>query len=499
MQSAESIPNPNAGNLAQVSIGDPMAENEFQNLEHYYLRRDEFGRTVRGEVNLVVGRKGMGKTALFSQVRNEIRRDRSIVVVDLKPEGYQLVKLKEAVLDHLTEGAKAHLITAFWEYMLLMEVAYKLLEKDTQRHKRDHRLYPLYAILQASYANAPSPVQGDFSERLLELSSHLRNEYLARFSGSSEHLRITSDEVTEILHKGNLGELRAAVSNYLRFKHGVWILFDNLDKGWSTPGPTTDDILILRCLIDAGRKIQREMKRLEHDFHCIVFIRNDVYQLLMKENSDFGKEMRVSLDWSDAEMLREMMRLRLLQNGYGANISFSQVWGNLCISHYKSEETSQYMVDRCLMRPRNLIKIFNHCKGFAVNFRRDRIEPEDIDKGMMSYSNDLFIEADQELSNIEPEAEGLIYHFIEEDWRFSHEDLLIIFGEHSLPEEKYGEVIRFLLYFGFFGIQFGGRSPIYIYDVGYDMKRLDIQVDKHMDHLEYALNPAFWPALGVSP
>ena len=69
-----------------------MAENEFQTLEQYFVETDQYQRTLRGEVNLVVGRKGTGKTALFSQARNRIRRDRQNIVVDLKPEGYQLIK-----------------------------------------------------------------------------------------------------------------------------------------------------------------------------------------------------------------------------------------------------------------------------------------------------------------------------------------------------------------------------------------------------------------------
>jgi ABC-type phosphonate transport system ATPase subunit len=43
-------------------------------------------------VNIVVGRKGAGKTALFIQIRDKIRSDKRNVVVDLKPEGYQLLK-----------------------------------------------------------------------------------------------------------------------------------------------------------------------------------------------------------------------------------------------------------------------------------------------------------------------------------------------------------------------------------------------------------------------
>ena len=498
MQASELIPAGTTHTLAQVTIGDPMAENEFQTLGNYYLQRDEFGRTCRGEVNMVVGRKGMGKTALFSQVRNFLRRDAAVVVVDLKPEGYQLAKLKEAVLDYLTDGAKEHLLTAFWEYLLLLEVAYKLLEKDRFRQRNDHLIGPLYLGLKESYNNSPYATRGDFSERLIELSSFLSDKYADRF-GSAPNQRLTSNDVTEILHADDLKELKTRVSKYLEYKAGTWILFDNLDKGWSVPGPNSGDILMLRCLIDAGRKIQRDMQKKKHDFHCIVFVRNDVYQLLMNQNPDFGKEMRVSLDWRDSDMLREMLRLRLVQNDYDSESAFQAIWTSLCTSHYKSEETSQYMIDRCLMRPRNLIKIFNHCKGFAVNFRHDKIEAIDIDKGIESYSNDLLIEADQELASIEREAEGIIYHLIGEDWKFSRDELEMLFEEHSLTEQKYDDVIDFLMYFGFFGIQIAGRDPAYIYDAAYDMKQLRVQIDKHAEHVEYVLNPAFWPALGVGP
>ena len=44
-----------------------------------------------------------------------------------------------------------------------------------------------------------------------------------------------------------------------------------------------------------------------------------------------------------------------------------------------------------------------------------------------------------------------------------------------------------------------GNAPLYICDVGYDMNQLVVREKKHGTSLEYALNPAFWPALGVGP
>jgi hypothetical protein len=81
--------------LQSLHIGDPTAENEMATLSEYYLQTHEYLQTLHGNVNLAVGRKGSGKTALFIQLRDKIRSDKRNVVVDLRPEGYQLIKLKE--------------------------------------------------------------------------------------------------------------------------------------------------------------------------------------------------------------------------------------------------------------------------------------------------------------------------------------------------------------------------------------------------------------------
>ena len=199
LQADDPLPLPKGNFLAELSIGDAIAENEFQTLGGYYLRTDQFGRASRGEVNLVVGRKGAGKTALFSQLRNEKRANVRNIVVDLKPEGYQLIRLKEDVLDFLAEGARTHLITALFEYVFYLEICYKLLEKDREKHLRDNRLYEPYRRLLKVYESGDAG-EGDFSERLLSLSQQLASDFKTRFGNAADQ-RLTSVQVTELVHK----------------------------------------------------------------------------------------------------------------------------------------------------------------------------------------------------------------------------------------------------------------------------------------------------------
>ncbi|UQR64281.1 hypothetical protein LRP30_02885 [Bradyrhizobium sp. C-145] len=486
--------------LEALSIGDPRAENEMPTLGLYYLKTDQFERTVRGEANLVVGRKGSGKTALFIQARNKIRADRRNIVVDLKPEGYQLIKLKEDILTYLSAGARQHLITAFWEYLILLEVAYKILEKDQHTYRHNHELHDLYLKLRNTYQLADFASEGDFSERLTKLSDSLIERYQQTFSQEQDAQRLTAAQVTELLYTHDLRELRKIISSYLGHKSSVWVLFDNLDKGWSTHGVDVIDAIVLRCLVDAGRKIEREMRRDDHDFHCVVFVRNDVYDHLMRNSADFGKESRAALDWSDPDMLWEMLRLRLV-NGMQDKLDeydFQTVWRELCTSHYAGEETSAYIIDRSLMRPRNVLKIFNHCRGFATNFGRQKISDQDIEKGIVAYSHDLLEELDRELSDVYPAAKDLLYYFLDAPAVLTADRLKAILTESGLPEDDREKVTDFLLYYGVLGTRLGEKDH-FIYSVNYDLKVLKIRASRHTEAADYVVNPAFWPALGIRP
>lgn len=54
--------------LQSLDLGATSAENEMRTLVNYYLKTDQFLKSIRGEANIVVGRKGSGKSAIFLQV-----------------------------------------------------------------------------------------------------------------------------------------------------------------------------------------------------------------------------------------------------------------------------------------------------------------------------------------------------------------------------------------------------------------------------------------------
>ncbi len=482
--------------LARISVGDSTAENEMTTLKDYYLQTDQYLKAVRGEVNLVVGRKGAGKTALFIQLRDSVRADKRNIVVDLKPESYELLKLKDEIIDRLAEGSKQHLITAFWEYLILLEVAYKILEKDKKTSRFNHEIHDLYEELQEIYYGDSGISEGDFSERIAVLSGRLLARSQQRIADGNG--KLTQQDITELVYSHDLRRLRGVLVNYLSHKQSVLVLFDNLDKSWSTIGVDNADAMTLRCLIDAGRKVERDMQRKGHTFRCIVFVRNDVYQHLMANSPDYGKEMRAVLDWSDPDLLREMLRLRLASalDGAVGDANFETIWGEIAESHVFGEESFSFIVDRSLMRPRNVLKLFNHARGFAVNLRKEKIEQAEFYKGLRSYSQDLLIELDRELSDVFPIAKDLLYHFIESPSVISHDGLMSVFTEAGLCADDHERIRDFLLYHGVIGLHLV-EADQYIFDVGYDLKKLTFRLKRLGEDAQFVMNPAFVPALEI--
>jgi len=377
--------------LQALDLGSSSAENEITSLAEYYVEIDAFNRALRKEVRLVTGRKGSGKTAIFYRLRDSVRANKANVVLDLKPEGYQLLKFKDAVVSLMSLGTVEHTITAFWEYLLWLEICYKLIEKDKEVHKRDHRLFEPYQRLLAAYRTDSYSSEGDFAERLRVLLRDIKSEIDTRF-GDQRNIELSRPQITELVYRHDFSSLKSLIEEYLEFKGEVWLLFDNIDKGWPSQGVTKEDLVIVRALLEATRKIERELQKKSLDAHTVIFLRNDVYEILVDSTSDRGKETRANVDWTDPDLLREMLRRRIVRAFPTAEkASFEDLWRKICDPIVDGEESSQYLIDRSLMRPRSLIELIGHCRGFAVNLGHERILKEDIlpPKGLSAFSNDL--------------------------------------------------------------------------------------------------------------
>lgn len=490
------------GGIADIDLGASAAENEITQLGAYYVQTDQYGQAISGNVRLAVGRKGSGKTALFFQLRDKIRADKKVVVLDLKPEGHQLKRFKEAVLQTVGEAVQEHLVAAFWEYVILLELCHKILETDRPVHMRDHTLFEPYKRLAGLYESDTLIAEGDFSERMQALVQRIVDEFQA--NAKSNAATPTAKDVIQLIYKHDMIKLRAELGAYLKLKKGAWILFDNIDKGWPTRGVENADIVQLRGLLDATRSIERHLQRDDVSVHTLVFLRNDVYELLVNDTPDRGKETRVSLDWNDGDMLRELyLRRVIFATKSPKDTDFATAWHRLFVSHFDGEDTSEYLIERSLMRPRNFLNLVNACKGVAVNFHHEKVQTTDIEKASAVYSGDIANELGLEIRDVFSVADDLLYQFIGSKPQLTLNQLHATFERTGVPNDRYQELAEILLWFCFLGVvpRDGARKgqETYAYNVHYDMKKLKhLTANLNDADAVFSINKAFWPFLEIS-
>jgi hypothetical protein len=475
------------GLLEKIDLGDVAAENEIFTLNSYFVKTGQYHQAKQGYARLVIGRKGSGKTAIFYAVRNSIGYSRNRTILDLKPEGHQFTKLRETILTKLSPGLQEHTMAAFWNSILLSEIAHKVTQEEYSWAQRDPDRWKKFQAVMELYERTGYAEKGDFSERLL----HQVDRLVERYHNSKG--TPSSRSITELLYSGDIHDLNDAVSRYLDEKEEVWILIDNIDKGWPIHGALREDILIIRTLLEATRKLQRQLERNAIDFHCLVFLRNDIYEHLVLETPDKGKDTAITLDWSDKEFFKEIFRRRVTASGELAG-SFDEVWETILEPNVGTRDSFSYIVERTLLRPRDFLNFVLRAIEIAINRGHNSVLQDDILRAEESYSEDVLKTIAFELKDVYLNVPDFLYTFPGCKNRLSKQEVLSLLAETGIEEKDLESTINLLCWFGFLGVQKSDVNDVrYSYQMQYDMAKLIQPIKRGSAY--FVIHPAFRSAL----
>lgn len=473
--------------LQRLDIGDVSAENEIRPLEGYFVETGQYYEARRGYARLIVGRKGAGKTAIFYALRHSLGGGHSRLVLDLKPEGHQFVRLREAVLAKLSPGLQEAALTGFWMSILLGELAHRVVDDEYSWATRDPARRLRYDELVEVYKDFGPAEKGDFSQRLL-----YQVERLSRQDAQIEK-KGAENAVAELLFRKDIRVVRDAVTGYLEEKEEVWLLLDNLDKGWPTRGASSEDIMIIRTLLECTRKLQRQLERSNVEFHVLVFLRNDIYEHLIEETPDKGKDTAVILDWADAAAFKEMFRRRVLASGQLEG-EFDSIWGTIFAPAVGTRDSFSYVAERTLMRPRDFLSFVHNAIEVAINRGHDKVLEEDLRQAEEIYSEDSLRMIGFELQDVCPGVPDILYQFLGCPSLLRREEIITRLEGAGVVESETDHILSLMCWLGVLGVY----SPIeertrFAYEIRYDLRRLLAPVTR--DGALFGIHPAFRTAL----
>jgi hypothetical protein len=453
-----------AGLLSQVYCGDPAAENEMGVLSDYFLETEEYAATIRGDVNVLSGRKGSGKTAVFIRSRDRIRSDKNNIVVDLQPEGYQLLKLKEFALSSLSPGTRKEFLATFWEYIFWLEIAYKVLEKDKMRASRDSALLERYERLETLFNARVDTGSGDFSERLRRLTDRIVDRFKEKVG--SDVSVLDSSQTLSIVYGSEIGPIRAEIFSYLKLKGTVAFLFDNIDRIWSPGGFTADDAAIIVGLIESLQEISRRFTKQAIPFQWAVFIRSDIQEFVVAQMADYGKLATRSVEWSDRDLLWRMFTRRLMNEVDDRTLSVEAVWSSISVGRVQGKTARDFLLDSSLMRPRYLIRLFETARQRALAFDREQIDETDYEAGLEELGWQVLEDFDRELADIVPDAQDLLFQLSGFGESITLETLKEAVLNKVVKPELVDPTIDVLIWTGCIGVK-NSRGSTFISEAGF--------------------------------
>lgn len=472
-----------------IWLGSSAAENEFRTLNQYFLETSEFMQALKGIGKIIVGRKGSGKTAIFFMVRDELRRQRGSTVIDLKPESHELLKLRELLDEYASFGVVSHTIAGFWFVLILIEILITIMKDAKARLRTDAHALTVITDIEKELAKFSIPMDGDFTSRLSAFTRNLIQDVQREAKSSGG--KVPANKLTNFVYGHEQKSLRELVERHSPKGGTITVLFDNLDKGWPPTGVRAEDVQSLRALIEALNRIQRELSNNDHELQFSVFLRNDVYELLVAQTTDRGKEAAVAIDWSDREKLRLVVGKRIAASTSSEH-SVATQWGTHFPATVNGQDGLDYAIDHSLMRPRFLIDIIERSISFAINREHSRVSAMDLIDAVRQHSNYLVSDFGYEIRDSSQLPNEIIESFIDAEQVLSPAVVRERLGTILDNDADIDKAIWLLVWYGFFGVCGKQRKVKYIYDYEYSMKRMEAEIRRADGDLKYEINPAFY-------
>lgn len=479
--------------LQKIKFGEFIAEHEASNISEYYIETTHEENLIRSEYNIVVGRKGCGKTATSYYLEAEISRDIRNDVIPIKPVNFEMDGLIELIKKLKSDFEKGYIIQSIWKFLIYTEIARKIYETVEQK--------PIYALKESDREiidfvdENKSIILSDISTRLEQELSKL--EILEKIEEQSEF----RNKLSEILHENIIKELKELIVAYMNSRKKLVILIDNLDKNWKKENNIEVISKFILGLLGVIGRIAKELKGSpkkpnEFDLNLIVFLRSDIFKYILQYAREPDKIEYYNLRWNDPEILMRVVDRRVEQLSTSkAKLNF---WNTYVDKNVDGIPTKEYIISCVIPRPRDLIYFINSAKNIAVRRGHSIIQESDLLSAHKDYSNWIFKSILVENGVTVNQLQKFLYNVMGESSILTKDRIekLMIQSEIS-TEDNYVELfITHLCELSFIGREI--KPFIFQFEFDFDSEDKNLILAKKLNSNRYKIHNAFVPYLECS-
>jgi hypothetical protein len=486
--------------LRDISVGEPVAEFESDSVPDYFVSTAAFSEALRSKYSLVVGRKGTGKTATLYMLTETLRADPRNHVCVIKPVGYELEGLMSILREELSRAEQGYLVESFWKFLLYTELTKSVYDQLLEKPNY-YVLTPAEAALCEFVEQQRSLIVPEFSTRLETAVTHLREIPQETLSGGKRL------KVSELLHHDMLARLRVLLGEVLRTKAKVTILADNLDKAWNTSSDLALLSDLLFGLLSVSRRVAEEFwrdasGRAPVNLYFALFLRSDIYAAMLQFAKERDKLPARLIIWGDHEQLKKVIETRFMRSVMDIKHP-SEVWERYFVPTIRGISAWEYIGQRILPRPRDLIYLIKSALQFAVNRGRVRVEEKDFFDAEKQYSrfalDALIVEAGARIANIE----DLLLQFVQSSEIITETDIAARLLAAQIRGEELENIISLFVELTFVGLELAPNRFEFLYDEQ-DERKFSVMARKTADETtsgvrRFRIHPAFQAFLEIKP
>lgn len=368
-----------------LSFGEYVAEDERAALSEYFVNTAEYQKVVSSGTAIFVGRKGTGKTATMLRATDALRSDKRNLVVPIKPSGYELEALVEVIARLPDKATVDYFMEGLWKYLLYAEVGCSAVA-EAEAKPAGIPTGSKLAALADRLAEYDISIDDGFAVRLEKVVAEVQRD-VAELPESVQEQR---GLLNQTLHAASLHDLRRSIGEALAERDRVAVLIDNLDKAWERGANYELLSRIIFGLLTAVGKVASDFSREDVwrkrvNLTLAVFLRADIFSVIRKFAREPDKINTLQVRWTDPALLA-----RVIEDRYVAakdrEAEPKDVWEFFFCFDIAGMRTENYLLWRCLPRPRDLIYICNAAVLNAVNARRSSVEADDVRAAEEEYS-----------------------------------------------------------------------------------------------------------------
>ena len=374
-------------NIRDIYWGEDSAELD-EDLLEYFVYPSDFQRLETFRKTFIVGRKGSGKSAIRKKLKDIFLKKDNHIIVEIIPT-YTVIK---SICQDSDINANFS-SDIFFQYVWLKYFCERALLKigDAFQGRSVTGSF--------DFARTYALQSGECNLDLVETISALIQKIKVK-AGTLGELGLHIDN--ELKQLTNTEALKYHINKIAEKEHKIIYIIDDLDLGWDNS--VTSNNLLLGLLLASNH-----LKSLNSNIHTFVFIRDDIYKILMDltQHSDKFRDI-MYINW-DIDKLKQVIDERIIFNYRSSKLEipgdpFHEIFPNKIGTTF----TMNWLNDRTLNRPRELLQL---CRTYTENVPGTEPDQDVLKRIEEVYSNWKLDDLCSEFSNKYPDLSKLFNHW----------------------------------------------------------------------------------------